>query len=171
MRHEGAQGTEQVERWRRVLYAEVQATGRAIESLRSVPEGSRAGGPYAEACRRLAHVQMARHEWLARLGHVERRPWVQFPEWDVETTRADAARLDALWSGYLASLVDAELRRPVHYASTEGTPWSNTVDDILTHVFNHSTYHRGQIAMLVRAAGGEPASTDYIVLTRTRREA
>jgi uncharacterized damage-inducible protein DinB len=34
--------------------------------------------------------------------------------------------------------------------------------DILAQLFGHSWYHRGQIAMLVRAAGGEPAVTDRI---------
>jgi uncharacterized damage-inducible protein DinB len=40
------------------------------------------------------------------------------------------------------------------------------VEDILAQLFGHSSYHRGQIAMLVRAAGGEPAVTDLIYWCR-----
>ena len=42
-----------------------------------------------------------------------------------------------------------------------------TLDDILIHVFNHSTYHRGQVARLVTDAGGQRALTDYIAFFRT----
>ena len=36
------------------------------------------------------------------------------------------------------------------------------VSDILFHIINHSTYHRGQIAMDFRENGIEPIATDYI---------
>ena len=42
----------------------------------------------------------------------------------------------------------------------------NRVEDILTQMFGHSWYHRGQIAVLVRAAGGTPAVTDLIYWCR-----
>ncbi len=40
------------------------------------------------------------------------------------------------------------------------------VADVLTQLHGHSLYHRGQIASLVRAAGGEPAKTDFIFWSR-----
>jgi uncharacterized damage-inducible protein DinB len=40
------------------------------------------------------------------------------------------------------------------------------VEDILAQLFGHSWYHRGQIAMLVRTAGDEPAVTDLIYWCR-----
>lgn len=40
------------------------------------------------------------------------------------------------------------------------------VEDILTQLFGHSWYHRGQIALLVRACGGQPAETDFVFWTR-----
>ena len=40
------------------------------------------------------------------------------------------------------------------------------IEDILAQLFGHSWYHRGQIALLVRAAGGEPAVTDLIYWSR-----
>jgi len=36
----------------------------------------------------------------------------------------------------------------------------------LTHVIMHSAYHRGQIALEMRAAGMEPAHTDFIHAVR-----
>jgi uncharacterized damage-inducible protein DinB len=37
---------------------------------------------------------------------------------------------------------------------------------VLLHVIMHSAYHRGQIAMAMRAAGQQPAYTDFIHAVR-----
>ena len=44
----------------------------------------------------------------------------------------------------------------------------STVQDILTHVPFHSSYHRGQIAVQTRAEGVQPAYTDFIHAVRQR---
>ena len=56
--------------------------------------------------------------------------------------------------------------RMVEYRNSKGEAWSNRVEDILTHVLMHSAYHRGQIALEMRAAGTEPAYTDFIHAVR-----
>ncbi len=52
------------------------------------------------------------------------------------------------------------------YKSMDGKPGASVTDDIITQVFNHSSYHRGQVAMLIAQAGGERPVTDYIFLAR-----
>ena len=54
----------------------------------------------------------------------------------------------------------------VEYTNSKGEPWVNAVADVLHHVVMHSAYHRGQIAGDLRAAGHEPAYTDYIEAVR-----
>ena len=44
----------------------------------------------------------------------------------------------------------------------KGNLFENKIDDILFHIINHSTYHRGQIMMLFRESGLEPIFSDYI---------
>jgi len=39
---------------------------------------------------------------------------------------------------------------------------------ILSHVIIHGGYHRGQIAILLRQAGSDPAVTDFIAYVRSR---
>jgi uncharacterized damage-inducible protein DinB len=70
------------------------------------------------------------------------------------------------WVAYFARLNDADLDRVCEYQSYDAGRFRNTIGDILTQLFGHSWYHRGQIAMLVRAAGGEPAITDLIYWCR-----
>ncbi len=62
---------------------------------------------------------------------------------------------------------EAEKTNPiVNYKDTKGNDHQNRLSDIMTHVINHSSYHRGQIALLVRNSGGTPAVTDYIAYCR-----
>lgn len=149
-----------------MLEFERWANAKVIASLRSVPESRRGDAAFAKARGILAHNQMARRMWLSRLGAVEEPTWVMFPDWSIEQIEQEAAALDAAWAAFLKGLDDAGLARPVRYSSTEGKAWESSVAEILTHVHNHSTYHRGQVAMLVTSVGGERAGTDHIGMTR-----
>jgi uncharacterized damage-inducible protein DinB len=43
---------------------------------------------------------------------------------------------------------------------------------LMQHLANHSTYHRGQIALMMRQLGAEPLATDFhVFLAEGRREA
>jgi uncharacterized damage-inducible protein DinB len=63
-------------------------------------------------------------------------------------------------------LSDDEIQRAFVYKSFEGDWFRSVVADVLTPLYGHSLYHRGQIASLVRAAGGQPAATDFIFWSR-----
>jgi uncharacterized damage-inducible protein DinB len=52
------------------------------------------------------------------------------------------------------------------YQSLDAGRFRNTIADVLAQLYGHSWYHRGQIAMLVRTAGGQPAVTDLIYWCR-----
>lgn len=158
-----------IERYRRLLQAESEANRRVLESLLSVPEGRRGSEGYKRALACMAHNQLARRVWLMRLTGVAYDPipdW--FPAWPVEQIRREADAADHAWREYLATLPEPALDRELEYTSSEGVRYASTVDDILTHVFNHSTYHRGQVARLVTEHGGQRASTDFVALTRRR---
>jgi uncharacterized damage-inducible protein DinB len=53
--------------------------------------------------------------------------------------------------------------------NSKGEPWRSAVGDVLDHVLLHGAYHRGQIASDLRAAGCEPAYTDFIHAVRSGR--
>ena len=64
---------------------------------------------------------------------------------------------------FLRSLSDDALARPVPYTLLNGTRGEQTLGDLLTHVVNHSTYHRGQVATMLRQVGAAPPATDFLV--------
>jgi len=55
------------------------------------------------------------------------------------------------------------------YRTLAGVLAVNTLREIVQHLVNHATYHRGQIAQLMRELGAKPAPTDLITYFRTRR--
>lgn len=76
------------------------------------------------------------------------------------------AAMETMWTQYLDQLDDAALARVFEYQSYEGPRFRNTIEEILTQLFGHSWYHRGQIAQLVRSIGAEPAVTDFVFWSR-----
>ena len=58
------------------------------------------------------------------------------------------------------------LDQVITYKNSKGEEYSNTVQDILFHVGNHSTHHRGQIISDFRQSGIAPLVTDYIFYKR-----
>lgn len=54
----------------------------------------------------------------------------------------------------------------ITYQNSKGRTYANELKDILFHIVNHSTHHRGQILSDFRANGVEPESLDYIFYKR-----
>lgn len=122
-------------------------------------------GSFASLRATWAHLVMAEWLWLERwLG----RPPEALPEWvaaaglaqlnetllDVRCRRREALEL----------LGDADFAERRTYANlARNKVWNVTVGQMLTHVVNHSTYHRGQITTLLRQLGKHGVATDFIV--------
>jgi uncharacterized damage-inducible protein DinB len=115
----------------------------------------------------MSHVVAALHIWYARVsGQSE----IALPVWGELTLDEMLDRNEsicALWVKYIASKSDKDLsHESFTYKNSLGQGYSNTLLEILTHFPIHSEHHRGQIAQMVRAAGGIPVNTDYIQFAR-----
>jgi uncharacterized damage-inducible protein DinB len=163
-------------RARRMFEYEVWANGRVNDSLRSAAHGVEKDGASSQAPSLIkalqiwAHVQWARQMWLSRLGVGEApsRDEGMFPSRSLERVIGECGALDAAWGVYMERLTEGEIGRMIRYESTERVGYESVVADVLAHVVNHSSYHRGQIARLVAECGGEVAVTDYIAFSRKR---
>jgi uncharacterized damage-inducible protein DinB len=158
---------ELIQRFRRWLEYERDAHAKVVRSLESVPADRRDSPEYRKATSILAHVATARRVWLGRLGVIPLAPGSLFPEGKPLADVVDELRIvQDQWTEYLNRLTDEEIGHTVEYQSLDAGRFRNRIEDILAQLFGHSSYHRGQIASLVRAAGGEPATTDYIYWAR-----
>ncbi len=114
----------------------------------------------------LAHMIGAEWIWLRRwLGESPPAPaWAAKP--NLAELKAQLAAIESERSAYLAGLSGADFDRVVPYRNLAGKPYSNLLSDLIRHVVNHSTYHRGQIATQLRQLGHTPPSTDLIAYVR-----
>lgn len=124
-----------------------------------------AGAPPGSSRRRMAHILGAEWLWLARLEG-RKSPMAVWPELTLEQCDGEIPKLRAAWAPHLDRLSGAALGRRVAYVNSKGEPWESAAGDILEHAVMHSVYHRGQIAADLRAAGFEPAYTDFIHAVR-----
>lgn len=110
----------------------------------------------------LSHTLNAQHIWNHRiLGQRE-----VYGVWD----KYAITELHSINTEYhqssLAILKSKENNELVSYVNSEGTSFSSYVEDILYHIVNHGTYHRGQIMTLLKAEGATPLVTDFIHFKR-----
>ncbi|WP_082333675.1 DinB family protein [Mangrovimonas sp. TPBH4] len=59
-----------------------------------------------------------------------------------------------------------EFGEPIVYLNSKGEPYENSVQDILFHIANHHTHHKGQLISDLRKYGIKPPVTDYIFYKR-----
>jgi uncharacterized damage-inducible protein DinB len=117
----------------------------------------------------LAHIYGAQWIWLERWHG--RTPATlpsaaDFP--DLETVRRRFVEIDRNLVDFAASLNADDLLRVVQYKTVAGTSHAQPLWQMLQHLANHSTYHRGQVTTLLRQLGAKATSTDLLAFYRER---
>jgi uncharacterized damage-inducible protein DinB len=70
----------------------------------------------------------------------------------------------------LQTLTPQRLEEVITYRTTKGDAMRSRLGDILLQVALHGSYHRGQIAAAIKADGGTPPATDYILYCRSHAD-
>lgn len=110
-----------------------------------------------------SHILNAHHIWNARLQG--KTP--DFEVWQPQPLKdwGDLHYENQRNSFEIITNTD-DFDKRIDYENTEGRLFTSTHKDILFHVINHSTHHRGQIAMNFRNNKLEPVALDYIFYKR-----
>lgn len=117
----------------------------------------------------LAHILGAEWLWLERWhgrSPNSYAPTSEFP--NAGSVRARWAEIDRDLLDYIASLTPEDVQRVVHHTTTAGVPQAAPLWQMLQHLANHGTYHRGQITTLLRQLGAKATGTDLITFYRER---
>ena len=147
--------------YKKLFAYESWANHEAAESL------LRAANLPASALRIMTHIIGASWLWYSRVVS-QPSPLPVWPELPPEDLHASIDAVQRSWETLIASLTPEHLNKRIEYVNSKGEPWTSTVEEILTHLFMHSAYHRGQIALLLRMDNHEPAYTDYIHAARKK---
>jgi uncharacterized damage-inducible protein DinB len=74
--------------------------------------------------------------------------------------------VDAWYVGWSDAVTEAELSETVHFTFVGGGQGAMTRGEILLHIANHTTYHRGVVADMFYQAAARPPTTDLPVFLR-----
>lgn len=110
-----------------------------------------------------SHILNAHHIWNARVNDLKPKYEV-FHEHII--TDWEEIHYDNQRSSFEIMSKDDDFERRIVYENSKGMSFTNTLHDILFHIINHSTHHRGQINLNLRESGFEPLSLDYIFYKR-----
>jgi uncharacterized damage-inducible protein DinB len=111
----------------------------------------------------ISHTLSAHHIWNSRINSVSPAHQV----WDVYEISELQQLNDEELQRSLLIISDSDLTEIITYTNTQNQQFTNSIGDILFHIINHSTYHRGQLISELKAQGLTPISTDYIIYKRT----
>jgi len=146
------------------------AHARLFKSLESLPEAAltRDGGGAGSILKTLNHMHVVDRIWQANLegrehGYTARNtPTLPaFAELAIEQRRIDAWYVD-----YAAGLTGEKLGEVVPFTFVGGAEASMARIDMLLHIVNHKTYHRGYIAEMLYRDKVKPPTMDLTVFLR-----
>jgi uncharacterized damage-inducible protein DinB len=118
----------------------------------------------------VAHIYAADLVWYKRWMGVSTSliPYDQFP--DATSIRTAWKDLESSVRQFVDNLGEQGVNRHWEYKLLSGAPDTAPFWEMLVHVVNHASYHRGQVTTLLRQLGAQPPkSTDMITFFRTRR--
>ena len=142
-----------------LLLYEIWANDKMIDAIRACkPEDEKLN-------HLMSHILAARVVWLERIQGVVLTKAI----WETQSIEKCIklnTEINEQYTDFIKSLENKELENLISYKNLKGDDFSSSLSDILAHVFNHSTYHRGQIANRLKALGLHIPPTDYIVFSR-----
>ncbi len=118
----------------------------------------------------VAHIYAADLIWYTRWQGQSPSSLLSYDSFpDVTSIRTAWIDLESKVRAFVDELGDAGVSRVFDYKLMSGAPGSTPFAEMLTHVVNHGSYHRGQLTTLLRQLGAAPPkSTDMITFLRLR---
>ena len=121
----------------------------------------------------LCHIYLADLIWYRRWQGLPTPASVAAePYEDIPALRRAWEELETHYRAYLDSLGDEGVRRTLSYTLLSGAAGSSVIWQMMQHVVNHASYHRGQVTTMLRQLGAEPPETvDLMAFYRERQSA
>ncbi len=111
----------------------------------------------------VSHLLNAQLIWFDRInGKIsETKVWAEYP---IEEAIEKLILSSEQWITRIAE--ENDLDQKISYRNSIGASYESVLSDIMTHVANHGTHHRGQMALLLREEGIAPPASDFIFFSR-----
>lgn len=112
----------------------------------------------------MGHLVSANFIWLNRIKDLPKSKYELWGKYDVPALKRMIEEADQQWMNFIREHENFDW--VLKYRNYVGDYFENNVQQIMIHLVNHGSYHRGQVAMLLRQKGFEPINTDYITYDR-----
>ena len=146
------------------------ATGRVLDETVPLPSEQLVkslGASFGSVYGTLVHTYQADCIWRDRLAG---RPTGQLADYEAPGCTYD---LQKAWMDMLAEIVawadglsEGDWAREMSYTTLAGVPYRTPLWQMVLHVVNHGSHHRGQITNMLRQLGVKPANLDLIQFYR-----
>jgi uncharacterized damage-inducible protein DinB len=132
------------------------------------------GAYFGSLHRTLNHLLTADRIWMRRLtgtgDHPNQLDAILFD--DLPSLRTARQAEDVRIMAFVEGLGEADLHKQWDYQTLNGSPQRQPMDEILAHLFNHQTHHRGQAHTVLTVLGvAEPDPLDLLLMLREKRSA
>ncbi len=112
----------------------------------------------------MGHIAAAELLWLHRIKGLPKPDVKLWSTYSLDELAEMLSNADQLWLNYVESTENFD--RELTYTNYTGAPFTSNVESIMIHTVNHASYHRAQVAQLLRQNGFEPINTDFITYDR-----
>ncbi len=114
----------------------------------------------------LVHIFGADRVWLTRLQGESPSVYLTDADYQLSVLQNDWPALHERWKQWAARLSDDAVLKDVSYKDMRGNPWRQPLWQLVLHVVNHGTHHRGQAAGFLRTLGHMPPQLDLVLYYR-----
>lgn len=143
------------------LYKHLQfnawANGKIVEILKNADESlfdKEVNSSFPTIRKTIYHIWDAELIWFKRIKGESVNTW---PSEDINEPFSETLNKFAKNSEELAAYISMKdrsfLEKNISYTNLKGLQFTNPVEDILFHVVNHGSFHRGQLITMLRELG------------------
>jgi uncharacterized damage-inducible protein DinB len=117
----------------------------------------------------LVHIFAGDRIWLSRVRGNPRSGFIGPEDMHLPVLQNEWAVVNRQWIEHLAGLADDDAHAHIAYTDLKGNRWESPLWQIVLHVVNHGSHHRGQASGMIRAMGHKPPPLDLIAYYRQKQ--
>ena len=158
---------------KQLTHYQLWANQQVLTVIQNLPEEkahAEVASSFPSIFKTVLHIWDAESVWWQRVKLQERiiMPSLEF-NGNIQEASAGLMQQDLLWKNWVEHASDISLEHTIQYYNTKKENFKQPVWQIVLHVVNHSTYHRGQLINMLRQVGVEKLPhTDFIYWTRKK---
>ncbi|MBM3739644.1 MAG: DUF664 domain-containing protein [Acidobacteria bacterium] len=115
----------------------------------------------------LVHVLAADRIWHSRVIGAPRTTFIDPEDYSLKVLQTEWPVVHEKWAGYAAGITPESAAQVIEFKDLRGNPHRQPLWQILLHMVNHGTHHRGQAVGFLRTMGHKPPALDLIFYYRS----